>query len=424
VKLAAFVLLLTGCSKPVEPPKEPAPKNLAEYAERLGRKITDDGARSMLMAQLGLAFVTAGRAQESVPYLVEAQQMSTRLSDPNDREAVLTALAHAQALGGEIGTAKETAKLIGAPDTRSEALAQIVEQIAAAKNFDAARELIAAIPEAEWKGTAEVYLVKGILASGQREQAGQMAARIAVRERRDEATSAVAVAWFEAGNKKLGESALDGIESPHWRAEAVAATARKLYQSGRKKKAIDAAKGIESHWIRARTYAELSGMAARAGRTGEANRLLEQSIEFAEDIKDQVMRATALTDVSMRLIDRGDLDRAATVLAKAPETATRHKADAHLAGHYARTGEMEKAYRVQQVLESDVIWGSEAASQIAKAHSARGEFEKALELASKIRTRELRLPALAEIAVAHMIVGAPLEPSVMEKLERALLTGF
>ena len=96
-------------------------------------------------------------------------------------------------------------------------------------------------------------------------------------------------------------------------------------------------------------------------------------------------------------------------------------ADAHLAGHLARQGDLERAYRVQRALETDVIWGSEAAVQIARAHASRGEFTQALEAAAKIRTRELRVPALAEIAVAHTISGAPLDDAVTSRLEHALL---
>ena len=62
---------------------------------------------------------------------------------------------------------------------------------------------------------------------------------------------------------------------------------------------------IESHWIRARTYAELAGMAGRAGRTREANSLLEQSIDFADDIACIVSRP--------RVAGRRDLVGAAAI---------------------------------------------------------------------------------------------------------------
>jgi hypothetical protein len=419
LRLLLFVSSL-ACTKVEAPKVEQPPQTLAEHAERLGRKITDQGARALLIAELGAAFVRAGRPADAKPYLEEAEQNATSLADPSDRESVFAALANAQALAGDIEKAKQTAKQIAVPDTRSEALTEIVEQIAARKDLAAARSLVAAIPEEEWRASAEVHLVKAILAGGKTDEAGKAAAKIGVPARRDEATSAVAIALFESGNNKLAEGALNSIESPHWRAEAVAATARLAYQRGAHRRAIERAKGIESHWIRARTYAELSGMAARAGRTSEARRLLEQGLEFAEDIKDQVMRATALTDIAMRLIDRGHVDEAGAVLAKAPQTATRYRADAHLAGYYAQKGEMTKANQVQQSLSSDLIWGSEAASQIARAHSARQEFKEALEAAARIKTRELRLPALAEIAVKHTLAGAPVEESIMSQLEGAI----
>ncbi len=399
---------------------EAPPKNLAEHAERLGRKISDEAGRALLTAELGVAFARGGRGEDAAPYLAEAEAMVPALADPNDREAVLAALANGQAIAGQLDAAKTTAQQIGAPDVQSETLATIVERIAERRDFAAARTLIASITDRDWRATAEVSLVKGLLAAGHRDEAGKASMHIAVPARRDEAMAAVVIDMYESGNRKGADRALETVASPHWRAEAAAATARVAYGRGAQRRAIRIVKGIESLWIRARTFAELSGMAGKAGRGREAKWFLGQSLDVAQEIDDAVMRATALTDIAMRLIDRGRLEEAETALAKAPPTATRHKADAYLAGHLADAGQMEQAERVRQRLDTDVIWGSEAASRIAQAHAARGEFTAALEAAARIKTRELRLPALASIAVAHTIAGAPMEEAVKSELERAL----
>lgn len=416
--LVAFVLFLVACPKEEKKAEPPPPKDLAQHAERLGRKMTDDGAQALLIAQLGAAFARSNQAESARPYLTEAEQLADELPVP-EKEDVLATIVAAQALGGDLTAAEATAARIGGRETKSRALSAIASKLAQKRAFQDARRLIALIPEEEHRAEALVALVKALVSAHQFDEAGRTAASVSVPERRAEATAAVAVGLYEARRPKRAETAVESLTSAHWRAEAVAATARMRYRAGAVTKALEITKGIESDWIRARTYADLSGLAARKGRKAQSRKLLEESIKHAVDISDSILRATALTDIAIRLIDRGRTEAALEVLDKATGV-TRRRADAHLAGWYAENGDLARALEIHRSIEEDVVYGSEAASLIAKALADQGKFVQALELAGRIRTQELRLPVLAEIAVRHALGGEPLSEELTQKLETAL----
>lgn len=416
--LIALFVLLVACPKEEKKKEGPPPRDLAQHAERLGRKMTDAGAQSLLIAQLGAAFARAERPDDGRPYLEEAERLAKTLS-VSEKEDVLAAIAAAQALGGDVGAAEATAAQIGGLETKSQALAAIAGKLAEKRRFQDSRRLIGLIPGDQYRAEALAVLVKALVTAKLFDEAGRTAASISVPERRAEATAAVAVGLFEAKRRKRAETALESLTSPHWKAEAVAATARMRYRAGAVTKALEIVEGIESDWIRARTYADLSGLAAKRGRRGQSRTLLQESIKHAVDIDDSILRATALTDIAVRLIDRGRVEAALEVLDKASGV-TRRRADAHLAGWYARSGDLTRALEIHGAMEEDVVYGSEAASLIGMALADQGKFVQALDVAGRIRTKELRLPVLSEIAVRHAVAGEPLSEEVTKKLEAAL----
>lgn len=416
---ALWIVAFLGCPETPAPTREVPPRNLAEHAERLGRRMSDSGARALLLAEIGAAFSHASRPEDAAPFLFEAQKLAPLLPVA-EREEILAVLAEGQAIGGDLAAAERTAASIGAREVRSEALAKVVEKLALERSVADAAKVLPSIPDDEWRGTASVHVVGGLIALDRVEEAAKTARKITHAERRDEAIARVAIALFEARDLKRARGALEDLASPHWRGEAIAATARMRYSSGHRKDAEAIAAGIESHWIRARAYADLSGLAAAAGRDADAKRLLEASIDFASDIDDSVLSGTALADIGIRLVDRGRVEDALTVLAKTDGVAARRKADAHLAGWYARNERMQDAMAIHRALEADVIYGSEAATQIAKALAERGEFASALAVVARIRSQELRLPVLAAVAVRHVLAGAPLDDTITRRLEDAL----
>lgn len=394
-----------------------------EHAFGLAARMPDRRGRAELLIELARAEFAIGgadHAPEAMSLLERAAEAAKDITPLDVRELVEGRIAVARAAGGDFDGAITAADRIRAKDQRSAVLVEIIAELVKAKDLDRAQMLASHISEDDARQRGWVLVIRGAAESGQIDRAYDLLKHASRPSERAEAQAAIVRARLAKKDLAPAEKMADLIEGAHFKSEALAAVAQTMYRGGNAPRAMKVVRRIESAWIQARTYADLSGIARELKRDKDAVRLFDRARSTAEGITDRVMQASATEDLAERLISWHREDEALALAARSPSKDTIPKVTALVAVAQASEGKLAEAAQTIQRIATDPYWGAQSIAALAEAEARAGADDKGLELTTMIRNVQLRVPAVARVAVLSATHGRMGTDRTPELLARAL----
>jgi len=401
-RLLLCLLLAPACSSDVKSAATDAansdPKTLLEVA-MANRSRLEPRFRAQFRADLGAAHARAGNAAQAQMELEQALEEANALSDPGDRDRVMMRVAKATIVLGKKNEARAIAEKLGGIEQRGEILGELADDYAQAN----------ALPTAGDRDRALARLAIRDAANGEIDRAGSTVAKIGDPNLRPPVMYAITAAMLKEkrtvdANRLAGS--LDGLA----KSEAAAALVMDATIKGETKSAKRWIKLIDADLIRARTSAVQAtllpmGSSARKKAAEEATRV-------ALDIGSNDLRQSSIEVVAQTFANNRDPAAAAAVLEAALAEPVRNQPGRFaldndgarrvrtlVAQAWAATGAVDQASRQAQQID-DALLQAEAWASVARAAVAKGDHETALAAAARIIPDELRVPVVADIAVA------------------------
>jgi len=385
----------------------------AEVAVALSRRGDPRGA--MLLEEIETETVTAWAqielaCDEVVHDESAARARIARLPSSHQRDRGLARLARTLAAAGNDGAALAAAEAIVAVDTRVAALIDLrlsLEGLVAMLALERATRDIGAVTD-EYRTPLVADLSAALAALGRREQALEVARSLPEGEERDRALARVAVALAQRGEHAAARVLLEAIADDDERGWAYEALARQLAAAGR----WDAARTLIGRITAAdQRYRALADLAIAQARAGEplAALGLARALAPAE-------RARALTLIAPELVARGAARQACAVAGEAwmlEGAEARARYQATLAIALAEHGNLDEAAsvvaRIKRPAERARA-GAALARALASRHPQRALaiLGDALRRAAvgreeTLRALELAVPALAALGGVELL---------------------
>lgn len=417
--LVCGAALLAACSRaPTAPPDAGTidARTLLEVALDARSTLAEPRFRVQLRADIAAAMA---RGDVSTPLaraqLDEALTEARALTDAVDRDRVLSRIARVYLALGQRDPALQIAATVRGPDDRAELMAELVADVPSAL-------ALTVVPE---RDRALARLAREAITAGDLDQAGQIAARITDGSVSAPVLGALCGALMRTrpvdAKRMVGQ--LEGLA----RSEAASVLALDAAKKGDLKQARRHADGIEDEVVRTRTLAQLG--AAQPGGSYERKRWMGEALRTALDVRSTPLRTSAIEAMVRVMVQSGDPLGADTVMgtalaapvrsdptSSALDAAGARRVRALVAQGYAAEKDTVSAARVAGAID-DPVHAADAWAAIAVASSRAGLREAALAAAARIVPDELRMPVIAEIAVAP---GPPPTPELRAALTSAL----
>jgi len=393
-----------------------------DRAETVARSITYPDLQAWALIVVARAFAAAGDPDR-------AETVARSLADPYEQVCALTVVAEAIAAGGVrtetvgdvVGTAERArqlaeraetlARLLTDWDEQDQALAAVAQAFAAAGEPDRAAAVARSITDSYEQDQALTAVAEAFAAAGEPDRAAAVARSLAGGER---ALTAVARAFAAAGDPDRAATVARSLTRPDGQARALTAVAEVFAAAGDPDRAAAVACSLTDQYEQARALAAVAGAFAAAGEAERARQFAERAATVARSLTDPDRQAWALTAVARAFAAAGDPDRAAAVA----RSLSRPEALAAVAEAFAAAGEAERAWqfaeRAATVARSltDPDRPAWTLAAVAEAIAAAGDPRRARQLAVRAATaaRSLTSPyeqawALAAVAGAFAAAG-------------------
>ena len=400
--VALAALAASACSRGGEGPIDVGvvdARTLLEVALDARSTLAAPHFRVQLRADLAEALARTGSTTRARVELRGALDEARALTDPGDRDRALGRVARVQLALGDKAEAQAVVAQIRSLEDRGALEADLVDTLPAA---------LALTPVSE-RERALARLARAWARAGELDRAGAAAGRIEDGSLRGPVMGALCAAMLRAGrtvDAKRMIGTLDGLA----RSEAEAAQALEAARKGDQRSAHKWAEGIESEPVRARTWAQLATLSP--GGSPERRRRSAEALTTALDVRSPDLRTAAVEAVVRVWADAGDALTADTVMGTALAAPVRSEPGRNaldaagarrvrvvVATAYAAERDTVSAARVAAAIDDPVL-SADAWAAIARASVRAGLPEAALAAASRIVPDELRLPVIADIAVA------------------------
>ncbi|MEU9833853.1 trypsin-like peptidase domain-containing protein [Streptosporangium sp. NPDC048047] len=306
----------------------------------------------------------AGGDRDRIPAVMkEAEEAAETILRERGQDRALGALVTAIARCGDVARAVALADRLP-PYPRSSALAALAGAVGADGDPERAQELVDAIPLDFRRAHALCALAKEVAGRGDRpwaadlaEEAEALTRGVATRGRRIRAMVAVAEAFGACADPRA-ETVASAMDSPHHRVRALAAAAGATPDPGRARELAEQAETLARTRAPSTPWAQVPAAVADAVAAGGD---LDRAEELALAIPEPAVRTRVLTGL-VRLLAGRDVARAESVARE----------------------------RISGAEDRD-----RALAWVAGALAARGEFDRAEELALSLSSADLRAHALA-----------------------------
>lgn len=414
------LVALTACT---QAPKGPADlgvvdaRTLLEVALDARAQMTDPRFKVQLRVDIAEAYGKAGVISGGHRELAEASREARALADATDKSRMLVRIALVYLRLGDRAAALSVLEELKSPDDRAEVLAATAQDVTAAL----------AITTPGDRDRALARLAREAAEAGDPDRAGQIAARMTDGSLTAPVMGEVCAALLRKGravDAKRMAGQLEGLA----RSEVEAVLALDAAHKNELRAANKWLEGIEDPVVRVRTLTKLA--ATRPNGSGERRRYVGEALKTALDVRSAPLRTSAIEAMAKVMVDGGDALGADTVMGTAlaapvrlePNTTALDAAGARrvravVAQGYAAEKDTISAVRIANAIDDPVL-AADAWSAVARASLKAGLLESALASAARILPDELRLPVVAEIAVAE---GPPPTSELRAALTTALL---
>jgi hypothetical protein len=379
------------------------PLSLVRALEEEGAGLEDVRRRGEVHAALARAHLAAGDEAAAEAALTAGLAAAESFDPPSERERAELGIALAWLAAGRLDRAVELARRVPPSTERDRVLTTLAVARVRSGGAEAATALVEAIGDTEARAEARAAVGEALGEAGQVAAARKLAAAVDGAGR-DRVLLAVLRAQLRQGQLREAEKTQTFLQAGLERSRGQAELALARLRRGQLGAAEREVGSVESGWIRARTFALMASRAlgARSRRQAEAfdARVDEELGRLAPSLA-----AAAREDVAAVYLEAGRPDRVRAVAQGAEGEVTKRKILSTLVVTHAGLGQLEAAQRLLPEVEPDAVWGSEALAALARARAGRKEWADALRLVTRIRLLELRLPALADVVVAHARSG-------------------
>ena len=386
-------------------------------AEAFSRLIADPGTRARALAGVAWVLADSGLGEDAARFAEAAEATARTAAGPErpEREAAeeLAELAAALAdtgLGDQATQASDAARAaaqsINDPVRQSSALYSITHRLADAGLHDAARAAAHSITDAGFRAMA-LYKVATMLAHAGLHDQAEAAARSIPQP--SAALAQVVKGLAGAGQFERAEAVAMSIPDPDLQSRALAELAGKLADAGSLGRAHVVARSIIDARVRAQTLATTAARLQHAGQPDLPAQMAAEAETEARSIPAADSRAWAQADVAAALAADGQMLGHAEAVAKSI-TEQLMKAHALTAVTVAltRTGRQDHAAQVAEAAAAAAraSGNSYTVADTAKELAGIGLLDQAEDLAMSITDTERQADALAQLVEALAATGA------------------
>lgn len=374
-------------------------KTLAEVAVKCADAGEEDGAFELIDSLEDFSFQTTAASHIAVAHAAAGKfdRAVEIASGMEDNSATLAEIAHQCAAQGDYERALEIVEGLDLPLYKALALTRIADSHLQAGRVDEAGELLAqALEETDTldddndrpSTLAEIALK--LSEAGQAEQAAEVLSK----------------ATNEAENADYRDALLAQIAASHAR----------LKQYDR---AVEVVEKITDVYVTAAALSNLAAIEhAEEGRQADALQLLSDAFDLLsenqpEDQNEELQRRNMLALVALQDAEFGQSSQAIKAAQSIGALHEQHQALSGIAVRFARAGNYDAALQAARAME-DESYKAQALLNISRALTATGAPEQGLEalseatrLIEKLERPSVRVPALAQAAVAYAEAGQP-----------------
>ncbi|MGW7529991.1 trypsin-like peptidase domain-containing protein, partial [Streptomyces sp. NPDC054783] len=277
-----------------------------DRAETLVRGVSGAFWKAQGLTALAGVAAQAGERDRCAVLVEGAESVADEISDPEERDQVLSDLAGAAAQAGDHRRAETLARSISQSHWRTQALVELATLAGQAGDFHSAEALVTCMPSSESQVELLTDLVVVAGQQGDRERAGHfidasrdLVQRIPDPDRRVRAFSDLAIATARAGDHSRAEAMALAISDPGRQDRALVTCATTIAaHTGELGRAEGLIRSITDVERRAQALFDLAATAVQAGQTPLAGRLADDAEALARSITDPERRAQALTDLA------------------------------------------------------------------------------------------------------------------------------
>ena len=372
-----------------------------EQAHEFARGIGSESYKNSALEDISIELAKLGKFDESI-------ECARGISSDNNKSSALKDISSELAKQGKMEQAIEIASTIFDDNYKSMALMDISIELVKQGNIEQAIEIAISIFDDVYKYRALENISIELAKQGKFEQAIKIVITKISERSKYSALMNISIELAKQGNIEQALEFARGKGSVGDNTNALKIISIELAKQGKMEQALECARNISTDDLnidrgyyttrKARVLNSISNELAKHGKIVEAASFMGQSLECAKGIGSESYKNSALEDISIELVKRGNIEQAIEIAITIFDEVYKYRALENISNKLAKQGKFEQAIEiVLTIFDKEYMYSAQKNISIEFAKQVK--MEKALELARGIGDVSEKSSALKIISI-------------------------